>query len=383
MRRALGQDNLRDQHVGLLRERLPDLSFPFRGQTEPPALIKRLEDELALDVASSDSAPLLQALQRAQWPVKREEVVGGGAVGPAAGLQRDSIAVNVDNRAARATTAGCCAGLVVTRVEVTVPVAVFGRVAIQPANDTRENAELLAGIVTDHPDLNANLGKVGPQRQGSHRHVLDGLRIELENAEVVDGIAVDRVRVDFFVVVEDAVTPEWARADDVTVCQDVSTRYPKLAFRPTAAQRGALLNQPSLGIDDEAGRLARQGRICVKGTCLAEADRHDVPNDALDCCLPLGGVCARRQEGRQPGVFEFLVLALKVVGPIGGIVAGRQVTVQTVVLRVPAIDGLRRLLALGAGGRTRAVHGVGGHGTEAGCGRGGGGSRRRRRCGGS
>lgn len=128
------------------------------------------------------------------------------------------------------------------------------------------------------------------------------------------------------------------------------------------------MNQPSLGIDDEARRLARQGRICVEGTCLAEADRHDVPDDALDCCLPLGCVCARREEGRQPGVLEFLKLALEVVGLVGGIVAGGQVPVQTVVLRVPAIDGLRRLLALGAGGRTRAVHGIGGHGAEVGWG---------------
>lgn len=53
-------------------------------------------------------------------------------------------------------------------------------------------------------------------------HVLDRLRIVFQDTEVVDGVAIDGVAVDFFVVGKDTVAPERARADDVTVCQDVS-----------------------------------------------------------------------------------------------------------------------------------------------------------------
>lgn len=53
-------------------------------------------------------------------------------------------------------------------------------------------------------------------------HILDRLGIVSQNTKIVNGVAVDGVTVDFFVVVEDTVAPEGTSADNVTVGQDVS-----------------------------------------------------------------------------------------------------------------------------------------------------------------
>lgn len=53
-------------------------------------------------------------------------------------------------------------------------------------------------------------------------HILDGFGVVSQNAEIVNRVAIHGIAVDFFVVIEDAVAPEGAGADDMTVRQDVS-----------------------------------------------------------------------------------------------------------------------------------------------------------------
>lgn len=53
-------------------------------------------------------------------------------------------------------------------------------------------------------------------------HVLDGLGVVTKNSEIVNGVAVDGIAVDFLVVVKDTMAPEGTSADNVTVGEDVS-----------------------------------------------------------------------------------------------------------------------------------------------------------------
>lgn len=56
-------------------------------------------------------------------------------------------------------------------------------------------------------------------------HVLDCLGVVSQNAEIVNGVAVYRVTVDFFVIIEDAVSPEGASANDMAVGEDVPANW--------------------------------------------------------------------------------------------------------------------------------------------------------------
>ena len=91
------------------------------------------------------------------------------------------------------------------------------------------------------------------------RHVLDGLGVIFKNAEVVYGIAVDRVAIDFLVVVEDDISRKWAGADNMSVGDD----------------------QASLGIDNEASGLAGTGGIGIEGAGLAEADGDGCESETI------------------------------------------------------------------------------------------------------
>lgn len=49
-------------------------------------------------------------------------------------------------------------------------------------------------------------------------HVLDRFRVISKNTKVVYGVAVDGIAVDFFVIIEDAVSPKRPSAHDMSVC---------------------------------------------------------------------------------------------------------------------------------------------------------------------
>ena len=142
------------------------------------------------------------------------------SVRPASGLQGHGVAIDVDHGAPGAPTARRSRGLDVVGIyvklsatglisreesfntggggdhtEVTISLAVLRRVAIQATDDTRENAELLAGVVAYDPDLDPDTSVLGLQLQGCDRHVLDRLGVEPQETKVVDRVAIDRVDV--------------------------------------------------------------------------------------------------------------------------------------------------------------------------------------------
>ena len=106
--------------------------------------------------------------------------------------------VQIDNRTTGASPTGSCSSLNVVCVEVAVAFAVFGRISIEPTNDTRQYAELLPGIVANYSDLYSHFCQVGPKFQLRQGHVLDGFRVETKDAEVVDRVAVDRVHITLY-----------------------------------------------------------------------------------------------------------------------------------------------------------------------------------------
>jgi hypothetical protein len=53
-------------------------------------------------------------------------------------------------------------------------------------------------------------------------HVLDRFGVVSKNTEVVYGITIDRVAVNFFMVIEDTVTPEGSCPNDVSICENIS-----------------------------------------------------------------------------------------------------------------------------------------------------------------
>ena len=89
-------------------------------------------------------------------------------------------------------------------VEVVVTAAsIRRRVSVESRKRARKKCKLFTGIVSDHPDLDANLGFFGSQVQGLHVHEPNVAWVEAVEAEVVDRVAIDRVNVNFFVIEKD------------------------------------------------------------------------------------------------------------------------------------------------------------------------------------
>lgn len=176
----------------------------------------------------------------------------------------------------------------------------LGRVSIQSADDSRQNAQFLSGIVSHDADLDTHLCKVWAELQGCDGHVLDGLGVEAQNAKVVHRVAIDGVDVALswsqlgsgrtggaasylFVIVKDAVADKRASADDVlghmlALClptREHGSTYP-------VGEDVALFS-----VDDKARGLGRDGGVRVKGARLAKVDRHDALDHALYRLLPL------------------------------------------------------------------------------------------------
>ena len=64
-------------------------------------------------------------------------------------------------------------------------------------------------------------------------HVLDRLGVVSKNSKIVNGVAVDRVAINFLMVIKYAVTPEGPSTDNVTVRQDVSVDILASSFSNT------------------------------------------------------------------------------------------------------------------------------------------------------
>lgn len=76
----------------------------------------------------------------------------------------------------------------------------------------------------------------------------------------MDGIAVDGVGIDLFVVVEDAVSPEGAGANDVTVGQDV-TLVARIGQRKTTKEGTRIANPLSASTTKPVASLVRAGSV--------------------------------------------------------------------------------------------------------------------------
>ena len=90
------------------------------------------------------------------------QVVRARGLGPAPGVERHRPAPGVDHRRPGRAALGARRGLQVERVEVVVAAAaVDGRVAVQPGEGAGEDRDLLAAVVADDADVEADGGSVG------------------------------------------------------------------------------------------------------------------------------------------------------------------------------------------------------------------------------
>lgn len=126
-------------------------------------------------------------------------------------------------------------------------------------------------------------------------------------------------------------------------------------------------NITPLGVNDEAGSLAGQGRVGVEGSSLAEVDGDDILDDLFNGALPLDRVAGCADVGDGAHVIGIVVqlhaVGLTAVGAVHGwlILAGLGLGVSagSALFHGAVVGGRRRLLALAAGVVGLAVH-VGG-----------------------
>ena len=265
-------------------------SSRLRLQAEPHELVVGRVGEHGLQRAARDRLPLLDQLQCALHATERQVEARLRAVA-AARVQRDDAAADVDDRRARRAARGARGRLDVERVEVVVLAdAVLGRLAIEPRERAGEDRELLARVVADDADLGADLRALRIQRQRRGLDVAELRRVVAVDAEVVDRVAVDRAQFDFLAVLEDRGRDHGPRRHDVPVGQD----------------------QAALGIDDEAGRLARLVPLGVERARLVDLDRDDRRGDALERAVP-GRVLLDRpaDAGRRRGLHRRRRLGLR------------------------------------------------------------------------
>jgi hypothetical protein len=87
---------------------------------------------------------------------KGQEVIGGCAIGSPASLKRNSISIDVHDGTTRRPTTCRGVGLIVAGVKVAVSFSIFRGIAVETADDTRQNTQLLASVVTDDSNLDTN-----------------------------------------------------------------------------------------------------------------------------------------------------------------------------------------------------------------------------------
>jgi hypothetical protein len=214
--------------------------------------------------AARDRQALAHALEGADDPVEREEEARGG-LGARAGVEGDDVAVDVDDGRAGRAAGGAGGGLDVEGVEVVVAVdAVRGGGAVEAGERAGEDRELLAGVVADDADLGADAGLLGGEAQRGRGDEAQRGRVVSKEAEVVDGVAVQRPQRDLLVVEEDGLGHHGPRMNDVTVGQQDTSRR----------------------VDDERGRLRTAVPLGVERPGRVDAHGHDRGAHPLQAVLP-------------------------------------------------------------------------------------------------
>ena len=91
--------------------------------------------------------------------------------------------------------------------------------AVEPRDRAREDRELLAGVVADDADVAADLRAFGNERELGRLHELKLARVVTEEPEVVHGIAIDGLELDFLLIEEHGLRAYRPRRHDVPVRQ--------------------------------------------------------------------------------------------------------------------------------------------------------------------
>ena len=270
-----------DEHAGARRRRLARLRLDGRRQPEAPQLVVGRVTEDRLQRAASHRLLGLDQLERAHDAPERQVEARRGAR-RTAGVEREHAAADVEHGRAGRSARRARGGLVIERVEVVVAAdAVFRRLAIEPRERSGEDRELLARVVADDADLDADLRAFRIQRQLGGLDEPELLRVVAIEAEVVHGIAIHRLELDFLAIEECRDGLHRARRDDVPVRQD----------------------QAALGVDHEAGRLRRRVPLRVEGARCVDLDRDHAGRDPLERPGPARGLLElerlRQRHDRQ------------------------------------------------------------------------------------
>ena len=274
VRRTAGHDLLGHEEPGPARRPPPHGRLGLGAEPEPAELVEGAVAEHRLQRAARDRAALAQEAERAHHAVERQEEARRRVPAPA-GVQRERLAREVDDRRARRAARRARGGLVVERVEVVVGVRpVDRRVPVEACQGAGEDRELLPGVVPDHADLGADARALGSERDLARLHEAHRRRVEAEDPEVVDRIAIDRLDRHGLVVQEHRLARHGPGSDHVAVRQD----------------------EPALRVHHEARRRHHGRRLRVERARARDPDRHDRGHHPAERRLP-----RLRPRRRGPG----------------------------------------------------------------------------------
>ena len=181
------------QHAGQLGIGLAHAGFGAGVEAEPLQLIVGGVLEDGFQRAARHGLADLEILECAHHRRQRQ-VETRGRAGGAARVERHDPALDIDHRRTGRTARGAGSRLVIKGIEVVVlAIAVFRRLAIQARESPGQNRQLFAGIIAHHADLAADDGALRIQRQLRRLNEMQLRRIVVIDAEVVNGIAIDRI----------------------------------------------------------------------------------------------------------------------------------------------------------------------------------------------
>ena len=264
--RRAGQHACHHQHARVLRKRLAHRCFGGTRQPETLQLVVGRVIENGVQRAARHRLALLDELQRASHPSQRQIEARGCAV-RAPGIEADDPPADVDDGRARGATRCARGGLQVKGVEVVVfRDPVLGGVAIEPRQCSREDRQLLTGVVADDADLAPDLRALRVERQGPRLDKTQLARIVAVQAEVMHRIAVHGVELHFLAVEEGRLGGHGPGRDDMAVGQD----------------------EAALGVDHEPRSLRGRVPLRIERPRRIDIDRYDAAGDTLKRDGPVG-----------------------------------------------------------------------------------------------